>query len=189
MGTYELSDAWRAKHPATKEFTWRRPNESQGSRIDMIWIPMGYLGLVSSVGIFPFFRSDHSYVYLEIDLPFEVKRSKGLWKFNASLLKDESFCAEIARFWTDWRSEQSRFHVLSSWWDAGKVRLKQLIRLLSWELSSTKKQNIKRLNDSIALLQQQMVSGESSPARLEVEKAALAAELESVARGAQIRAH
>ena len=34
-----------------------------------------------------------------------------------------------------------------------------------------------------------MVSGESSPARLEVEKAALAAELESVARGAQIRAH
>ena len=67
--------------------------------------------------------------------------------------------------------------------------LKQLIRLLSWELSSTKKQNIKKLNDSIALLQQQMVSGESSPARLEVEKAALAAELESVARGAQIRAH
>ena len=45
------------------------------------------------------------------------------------------------------------------------------------------------MNDSIALLQQQMVSGESSPARLEVEKAALAAELESVARGAQIRAH
>ena len=189
MDTYELSDAWHAKHPITKEFTWRRPNGSQGSRIDMIWIPTRYLGLVSSVGIFPFFRSDHSYVYLEIDLPFGVKRGKGLWKFNTSLLKEESFCAEIARFWTDWRLEQSSFHVVSSWWDAGKVQLKQLIRLLAWELSYSKKQNIKKLKDSIAILQQQIVSGVSSPSHLEAAKAALAAELEKDARGAQIRAH
>ena len=106
MGTYELTDAWRAKHPDTKEFTWRRPNGQQGSRIDMIWIPSRFLGLVSSVGIFPFFRSDHSYVYLEIDLPFEIERGKGIWKFNTYHLKDESFCAEIERFWTNWRTEQ-----------------------------------------------------------------------------------
>ena len=106
MGTYELTDAWHAKHPDTKEFTWRRPNGQQGSRIDMIWIPSRFLGLVLSVGIFPFFRSDHSYVYLEIDLPFEIERGKGIWKFNTSHLKDESFCAEIERFWTNWRTEQ-----------------------------------------------------------------------------------
>ena len=67
----------------------------------MIWVPTRYLGLVSTVEIFPFFRLDHSYVYLVIDLPFQVERGKGLWKLNTSLLKDASFCAEIARFWAE----------------------------------------------------------------------------------------
>ena len=188
MGTYELTDAWRAKHPDTKEFTWRRPNGQQGSRIDMIWIPSRFLGLVSSVGIFPFFRSDHSYVYLEIDLPFEIERGKGIWKFNTSHLKDESFCAEIERFWTNWRTEQCQFLALSAWWDAGKARLKKLIGQWSWETSYTRNQKIKTLNDSLSILHQQMVSGEAPPSRYEEVRAELEAALETKAKGAQIRA-
>ena len=73
METYSLSDGWRAQHPTSQEFTWRQPNRHQESRIDMIWMPTRYLGLVSSVGIYPFFRSDHSYVDLHIKVPFGVK--------------------------------------------------------------------------------------------------------------------
>ena len=189
VDTFDLSDAWRKQHPDIKDFTWRRPCHSQGSRIDMVWVPTRYLGLVSSVEIFPFFRSDHSYVYLIIDLPFHVNRGKGLWKLNASLLKNASFCTEITRFWVEWRSEQDRFRTLSAWWDAGKVRLRQLIRLLSWELSSAKKKRIKELTGSIDVLQKQLDRGESSPADLERAKVALSTELEADARGVQIRAH
>ena len=64
----------------------------------MIWLHERYFGFVSSVRIYPFFRSDHSYVYLEIDLLSAVERGKGLWKFNTTDLSDEAFCSEIAQF-------------------------------------------------------------------------------------------
>ena len=96
-------------HPGVEEFMWRRASGGQASRIDMIWLLQQYPGLVSSVGIFPFFRSGHSYVYLEINLPSELDRGKGLWKFNTSHLKDEVLCSEIAAFWADWRHEWISF--------------------------------------------------------------------------------
>ena len=77
MSTFELCDAWRACHPGVKEFTWRRTNGSQGSRIDMIWLPERYLGLVRTIAISPFLRSDHQCVYLEITFPWGVERGPG----------------------------------------------------------------------------------------------------------------
>ena len=127
-------------------------------------------------------------MYLITDSPFHLERGKGLWKLNTSLLKDASFYAEIARFWAEWRPEQGRFRTLSAWWDAGKVRLRQLIRLFSWELSSAEKERIGQLSGTIEALQQQSDRGQSSLADLEYAKAALSTELEAVARGAQIRA-
>ena len=70
MSTFELCDAWHAGHPNAKEFTWRRTNASQGLRIDMIWLPARYLGLVRQIEITPYLRSDHQCVYLEIDFPW-----------------------------------------------------------------------------------------------------------------------
>jgi exonuclease III len=54
MSTYDLQDAWRAKHPDAMEFTWQRPNNSQASRLDMFWVSTFFLQLIISVGIFPF---------------------------------------------------------------------------------------------------------------------------------------
>ena len=59
MSTFELWDAWRARHPDVKEFIWRRANGSDGFRINMIWLPQCYLGLVRKIEISPFLRSDH----------------------------------------------------------------------------------------------------------------------------------
>ena len=39
MSTFDLCDVWRALHPTSEEFSWRRPNGKQGSRLDMIWLP------------------------------------------------------------------------------------------------------------------------------------------------------
>ena len=87
MSTFDLCDAWCARHPNVKEFTWRRTKTSQGSRIDMIWLPARYLGLVRQIEISPHLRSDHQCVYLEIDFPWGVERGPGPWKFNVSLLQ------------------------------------------------------------------------------------------------------
>ena len=100
MSTFDLCDAWRARHPNVKEFTWRRTNASQGSRIDMIWLPARYLGLVRQIEITPYLRSDHQCVYLEIDF---------LWKFNVSLLQREAFCTGVEELWCNWRHEKGGF--------------------------------------------------------------------------------
>ena len=34
----DLNDAWRLHHPATKAYTWHRPNGTQASRLDMFWL-------------------------------------------------------------------------------------------------------------------------------------------------------
>ena len=188
MAAFKVCDAWHTKHPGDVEFIWRQPNGAQGSWINMIWLPERYFGFVSSVGIFPFFCSDHSYVYLEIDLPSAVEQGKGLWKFNTSHLSDEA-CAEIARFWADWHCEMDTFHSLSSWWDAGKVRLKGLIRRLSSASSRDKKRKIRELNAAVADIQKRIDNGEQLPGLLEEKKAELTSELLSEARGAQLRAN
>ena len=99
MSTYNLKDCWRSKYPLTKEFTWKRPDGAQASRLDMFWVPEELLPEVQNVSILPFFRSDHSYVYLEINLPNTMKRGPGVWKFNTSHLADNDFRTMVTTFW------------------------------------------------------------------------------------------
>ena len=186
---FQLPDAWHDKHPGVVEFTWCCPNGSQGSRINMIWLPEWYMGLISLVGIFPFFRSDHSYVHLEFNLPSAIEQGKGPWKFNTSHLSDEAFCSEIAGFWSDWHYETGHFQSLSSWWDAGKVHLKRLIHQLSRASSCGKKRKIQELNAAVADIHKQINDGEQLPGLLEEKKAELASELLMEAKGAQLRAN
>ena len=151
-------------------------------------MPQKYLGLVTSVGIFPFFRSDNSYVHLNINLPFGVKCGKGLWKFNTAHLQEEAFCDKIERFWMQWRAEKDRFLSLSSWWDTGKARLKRLIRCLSREMTSEKNQTITEFNKRMQVVQKRLNDGEQLPGLLEEIKAELESKLLIKAKGAQLRA-
>ena len=69
MSTYDLHDIWRRFYPHQSSFTWHRPNHQQDSRLDMFWISTFFLPMVLSTDIFPFFRCDHSYIYLKLALP------------------------------------------------------------------------------------------------------------------------
>ena len=66
----DLVDIWRLRHPGEREYTWRRPNGTQGSRLDMFWLSSALFDLVRRVDILPFFRSDHAYVFLRFSLRF-----------------------------------------------------------------------------------------------------------------------
>jgi exonuclease III len=188
MSTFDLCDAWRARHPGAKEFTWRRTNGSQGSRIDMIWLPERYLGLVHSVEISPFLRSDHQCVFLEIALPFGVERGPGMWKFNVSLLKNEAFCAEVEDFWCNWRAERSRFCLLSNWYEAGKIELRKLIRVFSRRLARDHARLAHELNSKLKDLEKRADGGENLSALLTDTRAELDAYLLHEAQGARLRA-
>ena len=111
----------------------------------MIWLSQQHLNQVKSIQILPFFRSDHSYVYLEFEPPRGVERGKGIWKLNVSHLKSPELCDQIGNFWSDWRLKKSKFSSLTTWWEAGKIRLKTIIKTFSAQQAKEQRQHKKNL--------------------------------------------
>ena len=188
MSTFDLSDAWRVAHPQSSEFTWHRANGSQASRLDMIWLPQEFLSFIRSIDILPFFRSDHCYVFMEIEIPPPTPRGPGVWKFNSSHLKDEEFRNSIIEFWDNWRMQQSRFSSLASWWDAGKARIKSFIRNYSCRKARKHRESIRSLNAALFHIQRRINQGEPLTDLLNDVKKELEIELLTDAKGAQLRA-
>ena len=178
MSTFELCDAWRAHHHNVKKFTWRRTNGSQGSRIDMIWLPARYLGLVRQIEFSPYLRSDHQCVYLEIDFPWGVERGPGLWKFNVSLLQREAFCTGVEELWCKWRCEKGGFSLLSNWF----------IVDFSCNLAREDRDEFAGLNSRLADLDRRVDRGENLSVLREKVRAELEEYLSLQAQGAKLRA-
>lgn len=93
----QLIDIWRLRHPTLRRYT-RRERSLGGfvqSRLDF-WLVSNHLEYsIGKLGIEPGRRSDHSIVYLQLELVESFKRGKGFWKFNTSLLKDEDYVTKI----------------------------------------------------------------------------------------------
>ena len=94
---FELVDVWRLRHPTLRRFT-RRERSVGGfvqSRLDF-WLISKHLEYnILKTDISPGRRSDHSVVSLNLELLDTVKRGKGFWKMNTSLLKDEEYLAHM----------------------------------------------------------------------------------------------
>ena len=188
MSCYNLKDVWRLWHPNASEFTWHRANGSQASCLDMFWLCSFFLPLVLSVDIFPFFCSDHSYVHLKLSLPTSVHRGPGVWKLNTSHLKDLSFLLLVTQFWESWKNEKRSFHNLSAWWDAGKSRLKLLIRNFLQKASAFR-QRILSLERTLYFLNRRAEHGEDVDHLLTDVRSELEDAHRQQAKGCRIRAN
>ena len=186
--TLDLHDAWRLHHPTAKEYTWRRPSGTQGSRLDMFWLSAFLLPFILQVDILPFFRSDHSYVYLKLALPTTVHRGRGIWKFNVSHLASDSFAQMVTDFWQSWKLEKPSFLSLSAWWDAGKCRLQRKIRAFCRKQAASTRQYIASLEHTLIHLNRRLNQGEPVSHLVSDTKAKLAEAHRQQARGARIRA-
>ena len=99
MEANDMVDVWRRKYPHKKTYTWfsnprLRGNKSSpkkveyiACRLDFFLVPFNMLQSVVNTKITAGYHSDHSLVWLELDMT-QVKRGKGFWKLNNSLLCD-----------------------------------------------------------------------------------------------------
>lgn len=188
MDTYDLHDVWRLQHPHSAEYTWRRPNGEQASRLDMYWLSAFLASMVTMVDITPFFRSDHSCVFLQLHLPSSVPRGKGIWKFNVSHLKNPDFIHLVTDFWHSWQSEKASFLSLGAWWDAGKARLREHCQHFSRSQSSAFRRKLHSLQCSLYHLQRRQDNGENVSLVLQDTKADIEEVYRRQARGARLRA-
>ncbi len=82
-------DVWRSLHPLDKEYSFYSAVHKSHSRIDLFVIDSKLLQLVKAVEYHSRLISDHSPLSLDLDL--RVDRGSYSWRFDNSLLNDNSF--------------------------------------------------------------------------------------------------
>ena len=124
-------DAWRKLHPQSREYSWFNSDFTLASRLDKFFILSKMLSSIQSCEITPCCFSDHDYVTLCLEFDQAQVRGPGLWKFNASLLQDNEFCAIIEDRISYLSSCIDYFPSVKSWWDFFKTSLKSEIVFFS----------------------------------------------------------
>ena len=140
-----MKDAWRLKHPREKLFTWYKSDLSIASRLDTFLISRFLEKQIISCEIRPCVYSDHDPVFLELDLHRGDSRGRGTWKFNNSLLQEESFCSAVVDIIEHFLRFRSSFPSDIIMWDLLKKEIKLFTinysrerwRQLSWEKVTT----------------------------------------------------
>ena len=97
---YNLYDIWRIRNPTKKLYTFRQ-NHSSGiinRRLDYIFISNKLQEFSNDTNIIPAFKTDHSSVSVTISNYNFFKPGPGLWKFNNSLINDETFTNTFKNF-------------------------------------------------------------------------------------------
>ena len=94
---FELIDPWRCSYPAARKYSWRSAKKPfQLSRLDFFIVSVDVYAKILKQNYKPGYRTDHSLVFIEIDLAKSV-RGKGFWKLNVSLLHDKEYVDIVKR--------------------------------------------------------------------------------------------
>lgn len=93
--TLLLEDIWRVKNPEMLQYFWFKPDKTCKSRIDYWLLTYDLSQYVSEISVDITPLTDHSLIHLRLKSNINSKISKGFWKFNSNLLRDEEYCRNI----------------------------------------------------------------------------------------------
>lgn len=96
MDRNDLIDIWRIRNPMEKRYSWRQKYPNIQCRLDSFLISVGLGNITRKTDISYGLKSDHSFILLEIDKQ-NLKRGKGFYKFNTSLLLDDKFIENLQK--------------------------------------------------------------------------------------------
>ena len=91
-----LTDVWRTLNPELERYTWRQKTPNIQCRLDFFLISIGLLNVVNNVDIIYGYKSDHSFISVEIEKN-SFARGKGFFKLNTSLLLDKDYVELIRK--------------------------------------------------------------------------------------------
>ena len=93
---YDLNIIWPSLNPDTEEFTWRNKSFKIQCRLDFFLISEKLNDLTDTCKIVNAPETDHSAILIYLkSVEMKHKKGPGFWKFNQSLLKDET-CLQFA---------------------------------------------------------------------------------------------
>jgi hypothetical protein len=143
---------------------------------------------ISSATVLPGIKSDHSIINLNLSTN-NNKRGRGFWKFNSQLLHDSLYIEKVKSLINKLQTELSHIEDKGLKWDFMKCEIRGLTLVHSFAKNKTKREYLKKLNDKLEVLHDQLSENASDDILTEYEQ--IKGELENIeleeARGAIIR--
>ena len=101
MDMFDLIDIQRARHPKLCKFTYESKAKGMKSRIDFFLMAKNLTKSVRKTEIYPSVAPDHKAIYISLSCVNKTPRGPGFWKFNNTLLKDESYVSIVRETYTN----------------------------------------------------------------------------------------
>jgi exonuclease III len=154
MEEHELCDIWRVLNPETMRYTWRS-HSTKGiaqSRLDYFIMPSSFIYNVIECSINTAYMSDHNIISLRIMNLDKPQRGKGMWKFNASLLRDKEYTSKISGMLEENKERYAEIKDKRLRWDVVKLDVRGLtISHCSYKVKTEKKYEKHLIQENITL--------------------------------------
>ena len=116
------------------------------------------------------------------------ERGTGCWKFNKSLLNNESYIKLIKSFFTEWKTEQIHYPSLPVWWDVGKGLIRQLTNEFATDIAAKQKDTYHTLSSHLHLLAARRDAGDDVTEQIKAVEDELCEHYQRKAAGVRLRA-
>lgn len=134
-----LRDVWRDAHPETRDYMHYSHVHHSWSRLDYLLVSGRLTPRILSVTIGPLVIFDHASVILHME-DLHPRGNDFVWRFPASLTRDESFCKLLQGWWLEYSSTNAN-HASDPalYWNTAKAILRgRIIPYVSHHIKRTK---------------------------------------------------
>ena len=146
MDKFKLNDSWRIKNPLLKRYSWRQSNPLIQCRLDYWLISDSLYDIIAETDIIPSIRSDHSAITIYFKRIQENLKGPNFWKFNSSLLTDNTFTGEMKQKLQQWNVQYDNNDKRVQW-----ELIKYEIRKFSIKYSKIKQKEVNREEKELEL--------------------------------------
>ena len=145
----DLIDIWRVRHPTEKRFTWRQKTPIIQRRLDFWLINDDLQNDIASVDIVPSIKSDHSAIILQVNGVIDGEHGPSFWKFNSSLVNDNSYRDLLDTNIVIWLEEFKEVADKRVLLDLSKYKIRPLTIKYSKPKARSRKAKVKDLEEKL----------------------------------------
>ena len=152
--TFNLCDIWRIRNPKTKRFTFRQQHWSGfiQRRLDYIFTSNSLQESVLNTEVLPDFLSDHSPVFISYNEMRNIPIGPGFWKFNSSLLNNETSKINLRDFIKNNKSKLD-FNDTQLNWELLKYEIRKFIISYSKVIAKEERARQSKLENMLKFLE------------------------------------
>lgn len=190
MNNYNLIDIWREKHKSTKQYTWENATIGVMTRLDYYLISRTLQSEVDTCVITESILTDHRMVILSLKTNSKSTRGPGFWKFNNSLLIDNTYNEQATKIMAETWDETSDMTDIRVRWDYLKFQIQTHAVTYSKRKAKVRREIEQKVTEQLDNLHKAKCSNGLSDQQ-DTKRRELQATLENIyaykERGAQIR--